>query len=356
MNKMRPGLKGFFKDPNNLKYNLNIIVPLIVFLTSLLCLAIGANILAPIKTSILWVWILAACLFCSVCSFVIMRAMTQPLTEVVRKAEQFIKLEEFRKNRGKMIEVYNLIERLTEYIRSKANEKEQSSLMRGIENLDYIVPLGYMSLMVAHEVRNPLTTITGMSELLMRRITDESQRRYIQAVLDAAKRIGTFTSELLDFTDDEVEKEEFDVNDVVDEVRESLAQGLENVTSEFPRGGPVRCFASRIKIYQVIQNIVKNAIDHEKAGGYIRVATTREGDDVCIFIHNRHSTISEEDCKAIFKPFFTKKKDGKGLGLFIAMRNIRLHGGNITVKSGDQGTTFIIRFPSAEKSGSSDGV
>ena len=104
------------------------------------------------------------------------------------------RLEEIRKKRGKMIEVYSVLDRLIEYIREKANEDEKSTLLSGIENLDYIIPLGYMSLMVAHEVRNPLATITGMSQLLKQKITDESQKQYIDAMLNAARKIDIFTS------------------------------------------------------------------------------------------------------------------------------------------------------------------
>jgi hypothetical protein len=54
--------------------------------------------------------------------------------------------------------------------------------------------------------------------------------------------------------------------------------------------------------------------------------------------------------QSLFKPFFTKKKGGKGFGLFISMRNIKLHGGDIKVESGDNGTTFTIELPLEEPS------
>ena len=106
------------------------IVPLIVLLTSLLALAIGSNILAPIKTGVIWAWIIAACLFSAFCSFIIMRAMTQPINDLVQKAQQYVKLEEIRKKRGKMIEVYSVLDRLIEYIREKADENEKSALLK----------------------------------------------------------------------------------------------------------------------------------------------------------------------------------------------------------------------------------
>ncbi|MBA4390538.1 MAG: hypothetical protein C0399_06345 [Syntrophus sp. (in: bacteria)] len=345
-------LQRFLKDPNNLRYSLNIIVPLIVFLTCLLSIAVGSNILAPMKTKMVWVWIFAASLFSSLCAFIIMRTMTHPINDLVRKAQQYVKFEALKKERGQMIEVYRLIEGLMEYIHSKTDAGEQNTLTEGLENLDYIIPLGYMSLMVAHEVRNPLNTITGMSELLKQKITDESQIVYIETLLEAANKINIFTRELLDFNDNELAKERFDVHDIIDEVIRNLMQvQKKNIICEFNKEGELICFADRTKIYQIIANIVKNAIDHEKDGGYIRIDTGMKNDLISVSIYNKSSKIEEKDYGSIFKPFFTLKKGGKGLGLFIAMRNMKLHGGDITITSGDEGTTFTIKLPLKDDNG-----
>ena len=345
-------LQRFLRDPNNLRYSLSIIVPLIVFLTSLLSIAVGANILAPIKTKMIWVWILSASLFSSLCAFIVMRTMTHPINDLVQKAQQYVKFQSFKKEKGQMIEVYRLIEVLMEYVSTKTDEGEKNTLMQGLANLDYIIPLGYMSLMVAHEVRNPLNTITGMSELLKQKITDESQIVYIETLLEAANKINIFTRELLDFNDNELAKERLNVHDIIDEVIRNLMQVQKKcITCEFKKEGALICFADRTKIYQIIANIVKNAIDHEKDGGYIRIDATMKNGFISVAIYNKNSKIEDKDYDSIFKPFFTMKKGGKGLGLFIAMRNIKLHGGDIIIKSGDEGTTFTIKLPVKDENG-----
>ncbi len=346
--KIKPGKKGFFRDPSNLNYNLKMIVPLIVLLTSLLALAVGANILAPIKTGMIWAWIIAACFFSAFCAFIIMRAMTQPINDLVQKAEQYVKLEEVRKQRGKMIEVYSVLDRLIEYIKEKANESEKNALLSGVENLDYIIPLGYMSLMVAHEVRNPLATITGMSQLLKQKATDESQQQYIDTMLSAARKIDIFTSELLDLNDNDLVKEEFDMIDVIEEAIRNLLQEIQSITCTFESDRPCACFADRTKIYQIIFNLLKNASYYEKDNGLIKVGIRKEGPMMYISVYNQHSKIEPENLQSLFKPFFTKKKGGKGFGLFISMRNIKLHGGDMKVESGDNGTTFTIELPIEE--------
>jgi len=338
-------LKGFFKDPGNLKYSLNTIVPLVVFLTSLLSVVIGANVLTSARTHQAWLWVVIVCLFSSLCAFIVVRAMIQPISDLVKQAEKFVKFEELRKERGQMIEVYNLIEHLMEYVKARGDTGEEGTLMKDMEKLDYIIPLGYMSLMVAHEVRNPLNTITGMSELLRQRSMDESQKAYLNALLDAAKKIDKFTHDLLDFTDNELVREEFDINDVIEEVMSGLALELEGIECRFERKDPIMCFADKTKISQVVANILRNAAEHEKVGGFILISSEKTDSSFLISIHNRHSVIAQEDHGSMFKPFFSRKKGGRGLGLFISMRNMRLHGGTIELKSGDEGTTFTIALP-----------
>jgi signal transduction histidine kinase len=103
------------------------------------------------------------------------------------------------------------------------------------------------------------------------------------------------------------------------------------------------------KIYQSVHNILKNAFEYEKDGGSINV-DVKLADNLYIIIYNKHSKINKEDMDSIFKPFFSKKKGGRGLGLFISMKNIKLHKGNISIESGEEGTTFTIALP-MEKSG-----
>ncbi|OPY79696.1 MAG: Sensor protein ZraS [Syntrophorhabdus sp. PtaU1.Bin058] len=339
-------MKGFFRDPSNLKYSLNTIVPLVVFLTSLLSVVIGANVLTvAVRTHTAWMWVVVVCLFSSFCAFIVVRAMIQPINDLVKQAEKFVKFEELRKERGQMIEVYNLIERLMEHVKKETDGGDKGTLMESMERLDYIIPLGYMSLMVAHEVRNPLNTITGMSELLRQKSTDGSQLAYINAMLEAAKKIDKFTHDLLDFTDNELVREEFDLNNVVEDAMGSLSPELEGIECRFERKGSLVCVADKTKIFQVISNILRNAVEHERPGGFIKISSEKINTSFRVSVYNRHSTIGKDDLESIFKPFFSRKRGGRGLGLFIGMRNMRLHRGTIEVESGDEGTTFTIVLP-----------
>ena len=343
-------MKTFFKDPGNLRYSLNTVVPLIVFLTSILSIVVALNIVSGGRSQMMWAWIFGVSIFSSFCAFIVVRAMTQPISALVKKAEHLVKLEEFRKERGQMMEVYNIIEQLMEYARTREDDAERKVLIENMEKLDYIIPLGYMSLMVAHEVRNPLNTITGMSELLRERATDDTQRRYLQETLEAARKIDIFTHELLDFTDNELEQDRCDLYDIIDESARAVEADFKGVHINYPKKGSLVCVADRTKLYQAIHNVLKNAAGYERDGGVIKVGLRHDGERemALITIYNKNSFIAQNDYESIFKPFFTRQKGGRGLGLFIGMRNIKLHGGNISVESNERGTTFTIELPLGE--------
>jgi len=337
-------MKTFFKDPKNLRYRLSTVIPGVAFLTSVLTAVTMTNL--KMTQSQYYFWIVALALFSALCSLALVYAMSSPLKELLTKAEDVVHLEKVKSDRGLMIEVYQLIEKLIELAKSKekGGRREQAQFIEDIERLDYLLPLGYMSLMVAHEVRNPLNTITGMNELLKNKLDDPQLQKYVKVSLDAAKKIDVFTKDLLDFTDDVVHTESFDLNGVIDESYNALRYEFKEVTYEFKRGELPLLNGDRNKIYQAIHNILKNAFDYERDAGYVKVLSTFE-ESFVISVYNKNSRIDPEIADTIFKPFFSKKKGGKGIGLFISMRNVKIHGGDIKVKSGDEGTTFTITLP-----------
>jgi signal transduction histidine kinase len=342
-------MNRIFNNPKNLRYSLNTIIPFVVFLTSILSAMIGYRTAMHFYDSY-FILILAVSLFSAFCSFLTVSAITQPVINLVKKVEHIVRFGELRKEKGQMMEVYTLIEKLTELAKHNevGGEKVHGDMTKDIERLDYIVPLGYMSLMVAHEVRNPLNTITGMSELLKEKIIGKQAISYVDAILDSAKKIDAFTKELLDFTDDGIEHEEFDINLTVKESLNNLRKEFDRVECDFVADTEnIMFIGDKTRIFQAVNNILMNAFQHEVPGGYVKIETKRNN-ILTILVYNKSSTIKPEDVDAIFKPFFSKRKGGRGLGLFISIRNIRMHGGDINVETGDNGTTFTITLPGSE--------
>ncbi len=335
----------FFKSPENLRYRLTTLLPILVFLMCILSAVMASN-MSEYRGTYHAVIVVCTAAFSSLCTLVVILAITQPLKNLMRQAEQFLRFEKSRSEGGRMIEVYQLIEKLMDIVKTTRRESgEDKNILEGIEKLDYIIPLGYMSLAVAHEVRNPLNTITGMSELLIEGTHDEAARKYLDSILDAAGKIDRFTAELLNFTDEEIVPEEFDLGDATREIVAGLRENFPNVDCEYVNGSPMPYRGDRTKISQAIYNVARNAFEYEQSGGRVRIEAKETGAAYSLEVFNANSRIDEEDLASVFRPFFSKKKGGRGLGLFIGMKNITLHKGSITVKSGGSGTTFIISLP-----------
>ncbi|MCS7280757.1 MAG: HAMP domain-containing histidine kinase [Desulfobacterota bacterium] len=328
-----------FRDPKNLRYNITTLVPVLVFLVCILIGLFTLNVAAYVSyPEILLLGISAVCAFLV---FLVLFAMTAPIKDMVRKLDSLYGLGP-KKMKGRMIEIYELIEKLVAEAKLNASKTENEHKIATIERLEYIIPLGFMALVIAHEVRNPLSTVVGMAQLLLEK-ADPEEELYLRRILEATKRIDAFTKELLDFTDTEPSIEEFDLTHVVEEAYESLKREFPTVRSTFLAEKHAHFVGDKNKIYQAVYNIIKNAFEAERNAGYLQVKI-EDGDPISISVYNQSSKIGEEEKKLLFRPFYTTKKEGRGLGLFIAEKNVKLHNGHIEVNT-DGGTEFRIVLP-----------
>lgn len=310
------------------------VVPLVVFLTSLLCFALAENL--PLIPGPRLFWILSISLLTSFCSFLLVCAMTAPLKEVLRKAERVMALK--KKEESELLDIYMLLQKLSEV----AEEGVYGLERKDVDRLDYLVPLGLMAATTVHEIKNPLATIRGMAEL-MKEKAGEKERIYLQKLVEATERIDDLAKALLDLSDRELVLEPVQLKDL-------LLQIVEHQRVRFPLVrvelclSEVEVMADRKKIYQSVDNILQNALEFERNGGYVRLELKRDEHGAYLSVFNGGSTIDKDDLPHIFKPFFSKKKGGRGLGLYIARKNVRLHGGEITVEA-KEGVTFSIFLP-----------
>jgi signal transduction histidine kinase len=119
------------------------------------------------------------------------------------------------------------------------------------------------------------------------------------------------------------------------------------VTTKFEPSLP-NISADEEQLWQAILNLVRNAIEAMPKGGTLTVSTARDGDHVVLRISDTGNGIAEAERSHIFKPFFSTKSGGTGLGLPLTQQIIIEHDGGIECESDpDTGTTFIIRLPLA---------
>jgi PAS domain S-box-containing protein len=223
---------------------------------------------------------------------------------------------------------------------------------------DKLAMLGKISAAIAHEIRNPLTSIRGFIQLLRPHLIQLGRDEYARIILNEIDRANDIIHEFLNSSKPSViQRSIVDVPSLLSEVTlltesEALMKGctIELILPERNRTMNVSIDAKQIK--QVLLNMIKNAMeaidevittDHE---GRIMISAIAEGNYAKIIIKDNGKGIEKSVLGQMFDPFFTTKEHGTGLGLSLSHRIIRNHLGDITASSViGLGTTFEITLP-----------
>ncbi|WP_127586093.1 PAS domain-containing sensor histidine kinase [Paenibacillus koleovorans] len=223
--------------------------------------------------------------------------------------------------------------------------KEAEELMLRSEKL---LMAGQLAAGIAHEIRNPLTSIKGFLQLLSSQLRDKQD--YIGIMRSELNRIEAITSELLLLAKPHAKSfRELDVRELLRQVASIMEPQaiLNNVVIELICGNeplPIQCDENQLK--QVFINFVKNAIEAMPAGGQIQVRIERKQQLAVVSVQDQGCGIPEERLASIWQPFFTTKEKGTGLGLMVSYSIIENHHGTIQVASRQGiGSTFVIQLP-----------
>ncbi len=220
--------------------------------------------------------------------------------------------------------------------------------------IDRLAALGEMAAGLAHEIRNPLASISGAAEFLNQSglVMPEGQR-LLSIIEKEAARLSDLTSSFLLYGRPERKlpqrirlKAEISAALILLRQRKKLKQA--DVEIDIPEELEIQADGDMLR--QVMINILLNAFQAlPPKGGKITISAWKEGKDVCIEIRDNGSGITKESLKKIFNPFFTTKAEGTGLGLSIVHRIVTEFGGKINVDSApEKGTSFLITLPAGE--------
>lgn len=216
--------------------------------------------------------------------------------------------------------------------------------------------LAEMAPVFAHEIRNPLGSIKGAAQYLKTEATTEEQHKMFNVIIEEVNRLNAVVSQFLDYARPYTLKlKAQNVNALISRAVSVIATnelaGNISINQELYENLP-EVEVDGEQFLQVILNIALNAIESMPGGGNLTIRTTKietsAGNAVGITIRDTGHGIGKEALKNIFKPFFTTKERGAGLGLAICQKIIREHGGLIRVKSiPGQGSVFFIRLNAA---------
>ncbi len=217
--------------------------------------------------------------------------------------------------------------------------------------IEKLAALGEMSAKVAHEIRNPLASIGGFARRLLPHFAVESRERQgVEIIISETDRLERILSTQLEFAQLSPPRLELtDLNRVVeetlllvlDEAQRRRVRVLKKLDSDLPS-----LLLDADKMKQVLLNLFQNGIESLVAGGRFRVETCRLDAHVLVEVATDGDPIPGDMIERLFVPFATSKRTGSGLGLPVALKLVREHGGQIRVRSeAEWGAIFTVVLP-----------
>jgi len=228
---------------------------------------------------------------------------------------------------------------------------ELRRLEEHMRRAERLATVGQLAAGIAHEIRNPLASISGSIELLRQApLASEDDRTLMAIVHRELQRLNELVGDLLDYANPRPSQPvDFDLGVLV---RETLQvsradRAFAEVELAAEAEEPLVVHADPSKLRQVVWNLVRNAADAAATGGkHVQVRARRATDQVLITIEDDGPGIPPERVPRIFDPFFTTKQKGTGLGLATCHAIVSEHGGRIDLETEvGKGTKIMVRIP-----------
>ncbi|BBW96912.1 ATP-binding protein [Geobacillus icigianus] len=234
--------------------------------------------------------------------------------------------------------------------RDITQQKRAEELLRKKEKLSV---LGELAAGIAHEIRNPLTSMKGFIQVMQE--TREVNDHYMRIMLSELDRINQIVSELLVLAKPQShDYRPFLLGEALSYVISLIGHEatLTNVSVSVHNNAPkAYVHGDQNQIVQVLLNIMKNAVEAMPNGGTLYVRVSEAEGSVCIDIADTGIGIPKERLQKIGEPFFTLKEKGMGLGLTTSMKIVQEHKGTMRIESEvGKGTVVHLTFPSARAS------
>ncbi|MDZ7267517.1 MAG: ATP-binding protein [candidate division KSB1 bacterium] len=282
------------------------------------------------------------------------------------RASTFCTKPAFGGQEDRMLEIYDFplynekgeIDQVIEYVKDVT---QAVKMQENLERTQRLAEIGNMAAIVAHEVRNPLNAIRGAVHYLKGECHDENLCSYLKLIEEQVQRVSKVTANLLDFAKPLVI--EFQQGTITPVIEQALAQVDRllkkkhiHLQKEIEAGLP-RFPLDPAQAERAVVNLLTNAIQALPTGGHLHVCAYRpvldSGDlaeEIEVVIADDGPGLGNRDPEEFFKPFFTTKLRGTGLGLFIVRKIMESHQGKVRLESNPGGgTRAVLTFPTRLK-------
>jgi len=243
------------------------------------------------------------------------------------------------------------IENAETYAELQMKVEELRKAQDKVVHAEKLAAVGKMAAHVAHEIRNPLSTIGGFARAILKR-PDNTDRviKNTKIIAEESTRLENMLKGVMDFSRPSAPVLKIgDLNAVAEKAFRTNSEmlGTRHIHSDLDldRSLPEVSFDEG-QLLQVLHNLVRNAADSMPGGGGLNLKTWRDGDFAVLALTDTGSGIPADVRERIFSPFITTKPDGTGLGLAVTKKIVDDHGGRIDFTSTEgKGTTFYIYLP-----------
>jgi len=229
--------------------------------------------------------------------------------------------------------------------------RDMSLKDKQIMQAEKMAAIGELAAGIAHEIRNPLSIITGSAETIRKHEDREIWEEMTNFILEESKRINGLISAFLDFARPKEPKlVSCDLREILEKTLLLLSPQAKTLGVEIKKEIPQKLLQVSIdpdQMRQAFTNLGVNALEAMPQGGVLKVTVLENAkDEIVLRFSDTGKGIPREVQAKVFDPFFTTKEEGTGLGLSIVHRIITQHGGNISVEGkGGGGSIFTISLP-----------
>jgi two-component system sensor histidine kinase HydH len=239
---------------------------------------------------------------------------------------------------------------------------EVRALRREVARSQRLASVGRLAAGVAHEIRNPLSSIKGFATYFKERYPDRpDDQQTADIMIQEVDRLNRVVGQLLEFARPiSIKRQPISLQTLLkDSIRLIEDRAAEKNISILTRNdaGIDTAWGDPDRINQILLNLYLNAIDSMQNGGELSVQLSSEGDSqgICIKVSDTGCGINPEHLSKVFDPYFTTKSTGTGLGLAIAHNIVETMDGRIKVESHkNRGTTFTVTLPNSKESKNHD--
>ena len=269
--------------------------------------------------------------------------ITEPIKDLVGFTEQ---VAEGNLDEQCEVKTHDEIGDLTMAFNQMTTELQQSR--DKLIQAERLATAGKMSASFAHEIRNPLSSMRMLSQMLIQKPeTSDEQQKSLQYILEEIERINNIVKGLMDFASPtKLHLEQQFLAPILQSVLSLMEANLTHhqieLSLNLATDLPDFHFDSD-KIKQAFMNVVLNAMDAMPQGGTLTISTFQQNEKVCIKVIDTGIGIPDADIEHLFEPFFTRKTKGTGLGLSNVKRIVEEHGGGVEIESvPGEGTTVSL--------------